>query len=239
MKKRRKIILGIILILVLVLAIYTFISIIASYKYSLDKELKSVDLHDTNNLIIVAHPDDETLWGGSHINEDKYFIVCITCGKNRIRYSEIKKVSKMSDNNFLGLFYPDTTWFMRNDWKKYKKNIEKDLERIIKMKKWNSIVTHNKDGEYGHIHHKMTHRIVTDIYENNNLNNQTKLYYFGKYYSKEKIKLMEKDTYIMSSDSLKKKEKMIKKYRTQYFVTKKFRHMNTHENFQEYSEETR
>ena len=107
------------------------------------------------------------------------------------------------------------------------------------MKDWKTIVTHNKNGEYGHEQHKMTHRIVTDIYEDLNIENKTKLYYFGDYYSKNKIKLLEKDSYIMNSDNLKKKEKMIKKYRSQYFTTKKFKHMNKHENFIEYNSSTK
>ena len=29
------------------------------------------------NLMIVAHPDDETLWGGAHLIEDNYYVVCV------------------------------------------------------------------------------------------------------------------------------------------------------------------
>ena len=119
--------------------------------------------------MVVAHPDDETLWGGAHLNDDSYLIVCITCGKNRIRYHEIKSVSKMSNNRFIGLFYPDKTLFVRDDWKNYEKSISSDIRKIIMMKDWNTIATHNKNGEYGHEQHKMTHRIVTDIYEDLNI----------------------------------------------------------------------
>ena len=29
-------------------------------------------------LMIVAHPDDETLWGGANLFKDRYFVVCLT-----------------------------------------------------------------------------------------------------------------------------------------------------------------
>lgn len=45
---------------------------------------------------------------------------------------------------------------------------------------WEDIVTHNAKGEYGHIHHKMTHQIVTALYDADQL--QMPLYVFGKYY---------------------------------------------------------
>lgn len=30
--------------------------------------------------MIVAHPDDETLWGGSHLIDDNYLVVCMSNG---------------------------------------------------------------------------------------------------------------------------------------------------------------
>ena len=31
-------------------------------------------------LMIVAHPDDETLWGGANLFKDRYFVVCLKNG---------------------------------------------------------------------------------------------------------------------------------------------------------------
>ena len=225
-----------------VLAILLLCNLICLFhlaRHNLDKDLNKLNLDKVDSLMIVAHPDDETLWGGAHLNEDNYLVVCITCGKNRWRYHEIKAVTKMSNNSFVGLYYPDKTLFTINNWHRSYDSIQKDVEKIVKMKKWKQIVTHNKQGEYGHIHHKKTHKIVTDVYENLKLQDKVKLYYFGDYYSNKKIKLLTKDDYLMSDVDFLKKEKMIKKYKSQYFVTKKFKHMNRHENFQEYNEETR
>ena len=42
-------------------------------------------LDDYDSLMVVAHPDDETIWGGAHLLKGKYVVVCITNGNNRTR----------------------------------------------------------------------------------------------------------------------------------------------------------
>ena len=44
-------------------------------------------------LMIVAHPDDETLWGGGKLFKDRYFVVCLTNGYHSRRANEFKKLS--------------------------------------------------------------------------------------------------------------------------------------------------
>lgn len=45
-----------------------------------NKQLDELDLEKYNKLMIVAHPDDELIWGGAHLLEDDYLVVCITRG---------------------------------------------------------------------------------------------------------------------------------------------------------------
>ena len=33
-------------------------------------EIDQIDLNDCQKLMIVAHPDDETIWGGNHLLKD-------------------------------------------------------------------------------------------------------------------------------------------------------------------------
>lgn len=42
------------------------------------RELDSLQLEDCTKLMVVAHPDGETLWGGAHLLDGKYFVVCLT-----------------------------------------------------------------------------------------------------------------------------------------------------------------
>ena len=52
-----------------------------------DAQLTDLDLTGITHLMIVAHPDDETLWGGAHIADGGYLVVCITNGKDKYMLS--------------------------------------------------------------------------------------------------------------------------------------------------------
>ena len=87
---------------------------------------------------------------------------------------------RKSGNKGIILSYPDLVNGERSRWISEKSKIAKDLDVILKYKKWDFVVTHNPDGEYGHIHHKMTNRLVTESYYRCICKND--LYYFGRYY---------------------------------------------------------
>lgn len=110
----------------------------------------------------MAHPDDELIWGGAHLLEDDYLVVCITRGYDKTRKKEFENVINATGDKGLILLYPDKIAGQRSDWGRWKKDIEKDIETIINYKNWDEIVTHNEKGEYGHIHHIMTHNIVDE-----------------------------------------------------------------------------
>ena len=44
--------------------------------------LNRLGLAQCTKLMIVAHPDDETLWGGAHLTEQGYFCLLYTSNKN-------------------------------------------------------------------------------------------------------------------------------------------------------------
>ena len=199
----------------------------------IEKDPSKLNLKGIDNLMIVAHPDDETIWGGAHLLEDNYLVVCITCGPNKTRVEELKKALNISNDKYLMLGYPDKTNGKKDNWDTSKEGITKDLTKIITYKNWKNIVTHNEDGEYGHIHHKLSHKIVKSIYEKEKI--QGKLYFFGKYYKKTDIDLY-KDTLTPISESSKniKVNQMIDVYKSQSFITSMFGHMFPYENWQEY-----
>lgn len=47
---------------------------------------------EPESLMIVAHPDDETIWGGSHLINGNYTVLCITNGNNKKRKKEFMNV---------------------------------------------------------------------------------------------------------------------------------------------------
>ena len=63
-----------------------------------DAQLTDLDLTGITHLMIVAHPDDETLWGGAHIADGGYLVVCITNGNNPTRSAEFQSVMQASGN---------------------------------------------------------------------------------------------------------------------------------------------
>ena len=198
------------------------------------EQLESIDTLRASCLMIVAHPDDETLWGGAHLNDDDYLVVCITNSSNKIRAEEFKNAMNLSDDQFLMLNYPDKVMFRRDDWKNVYNQIEDDIEKIISLKKWKLVVTHNPDGEYGHAHHIMTNNIVTSVY--NKKEREYPMYYFGKYYKasqKEMIDMLEAENQIDTE----KKSEMLLCYTSQKYVVRKFAHMCNYEKWTKYKKE--
>ncbi|MDO4369247.1 MAG: PIG-L family deacetylase [bacterium] len=191
-------------------------------------KLNENDYKDVDYLIIVAHPDDETLWSFNTLYKNKCLVVCITCGRNKTREKEIEKVVKKTDDKLLSLGYTDKFLNHRSKWFISKNEIKKDLSTIINLKRWKGIITHNKDGEYGHIHHKMIHNMVKG-YKNYSVS------YFGKYYSKNninKINAKSIEKYRLDDDVLIKKNETLKIYKSQKKVRQMFKHMVPYENIE-------
>ena len=143
------------------------------------------------NVMIVAHPDDEILWGGANLYKESYFVVCITNGYNLPRANDFREILKFTKNGGIILNYPDVqklnNSYVQNDWSEVKNGILKDLSIIIAYKNWEKIVTHGPDGTTGHPHHLKVYDYVTKIAKDYSKYNI--LYYFGKFYEKNKIPL--------------------------------------------------
>ena len=139
------------------------------YKFNNDKQ------KEIKRLMIVAHPDDETIFGGGHLLQDKYTVVCVTCGKVEYRVREFEEVMSKTDDDYIMLGYTDRENLTGpiSNWNNEYNDIYNSLYDIINGTDWDLIVTHNPDGEYGHIHHIKTSEIVSKIA------NKNKLYYFG------------------------------------------------------------
>lgn len=218
---------------VLIIFICCFILIyFVNFYHNLDSDIDNINFNKYDKLMIVAHPDDETLWGGGHLIDDNYVVVCVTCGKNKIRLNEIRRVLKKTDDNLISLWYPDKVRGKRSDWKKCYDNIENDLDKVINAYDWKVIVTHNTDGEYGHIHHKMLNKMVTDIYDREDI--EGKLFYFGKYYTKSNVYVLRSKQNKYNPNSINEKKKLIKMYHSQGFIKKMFNHMTEYEDWIEY-----
>lgn len=187
-----------------------------------NKESKQIK---ANKLMIVAHPDDETYWGGAHLLHDDYLVVCVTCGPLLKRVKEFKRTMKKTNDEFMMLGYPDLVDGKKSDWKDVYENIEKDLKIIINSKDWEQIVTHNPDGEYGHIHHLMTNAMVSS-----NSGNDV-LWYFGKFYNRKNVDKLKGSKQISKSDYNTKMKELIPIYKSQKSAENNFKYMLKYENW--------
>lgn len=187
--------------------------------------LDEMDLTSIDNLMIVAHPDDETIWGGGHIVEDDYFILCLTDGYNEKRKKEFYKALSASNDKGMILSYPDTIDGKRSDWKNVKNGMLKDLELIMTYKKWDMVVAHNPSGEYGHEQHKMTSQYVTDTYVKKVDETKAGLVYFGKYYAATKVNEALKDEPRLSQRALERKQILCRLYPSQKVMVTRLAHM--------------
>lgn len=199
------------------------------------EDLKSIpedSLKNYDSLMIVAHPDDETIWGGDHLLNGKYVVVCITNGNNNKRRKEFAAVMKQTDSIGLMLTYPDKTNGTRDNWDGCKEEIQKAIDTIMGKKNWSVIATHNPSGEYGHIQHQMTSAITTSSAKKAGLTDQ--LYYFGTYV---KAKNMGKSSYQqyltneLTGEELESKLCLTKLYASQHKVMDHLGHMLPYENW--------
>ena len=180
-----------------------------------------------DKLMIVAHPDDDALWGGAHLKEGGWLIVSVTGGWNSTRKAELEKAAESAGNIALVLEYPDKVNFQRDNWDKVRDGIEADLSALIDYKSWKTIATHNPDGEYGHEHHVMTSAIVTEACIE--LGKTDILNYFGVYHSAAKLPLFTDQMQRLSDEELSFKEGLLEYYESQSGTIKNLSHMNPYE----------
>ncbi len=121
----------------------------------------------TQALAIVAHPDDETIWMGTTILQNKkwdWTILCLTRKSDKDRMPKFKKVCRLYGAKGIILDLDDV-----------KLNplkislVEKTIKDSLPKKRYDYIFTHGKNGEYGHIRHLETYKAVKRLVEQKEL----------------------------------------------------------------------
>lgn len=222
---RKNYIIDALLIIMALLGSYFIYNSNKNYIYN---DYDSLDLN-VKNIMIVAHPSDELIWGGAHLIEDDYIVVCITCGLDEKKVEEFQNVIEKTNDQLITLGYPDKVLGIKSDWHEEKEKITQELKKILELNNWNIIVTHNADGEYGNKQNKLTNQYVTEIYDELNLN--SKLYYFGKFYQENKYNELETKPEKISNELLSQKKELLKQYQSQNYINETFNHMLSHENW--------
>jgi hypothetical protein len=100
--------------------------------------------------MVVAHPDDETLWGGGLLAEDPSIqvFVCSKPARDPARVEQFFKACAIYGVQGSVWSQPDSMPYL--DPYKY----------LNGMDGFDEIITHNHAGEYGHSHHRQVHEYI-------------------------------------------------------------------------------
>ena len=114
--------------------------------------------------VIVAHPDDETLWAGGTILRHpawKWFIVCLCRGKDKDRSFRFNNALKiLKSEGIMGDLDdgPEQKPLMGNE-------VEKTILNLLPAKHFDLIISHNPTGEYTrHLRHEETGKAVIKLW---------------------------------------------------------------------------
>ena len=113
-----------------------------------------------DKLMITAHPDDEALFGGAELltHSDEYKVVVVDEYHDKIRRKEFKASMK-----FIGIKeYEHWTGYKGGE-DYHREKLIYELLRVLRERDYTKIVTHNKQGEYGHPRHRALHDILNHL----------------------------------------------------------------------------
>lgn len=132
----------------------------------LSKKTKTI-----KNLMIVAHPDDESIFGGGALlSENNWKIICVTCGDQPTRRAEFENAMAFNHRNIDDYEMWNFSDHMHEEEKNWYQ--DEELEIIEKLKNvvlndtYKKVVTHNDYGEYYHPQHIKLHHMIKKIYNN-------------------------------------------------------------------------
>jgi len=138
-------------------------------------------------LVIVAHPDDETIWMGGTIARHKkvqWTLVALCRKSDPDRMPKFKRVAKHYGASGLICDLEDEGVMSIQESISAIQNI---LRKELPEKKWDVVFTHGANGEYGHPRHKGTHHAVKEMLKTGELKARTAFFFAYRLDEKKKV----------------------------------------------------
>ena len=110
---------------------------------------------ETDSVLFIAHPDDDTLFFHSFITENKPYVCLMTLGYSLKRMPDFIKVMRRYGVRYRA--YPLDSRDNRFDL------LKKQVGTVMKLADFKTVATHNKTGEYGHEEHIRVHDAVMSL----------------------------------------------------------------------------
>ena len=142
---------------------YILGKIICNCVLAFRKIIDVVSPPETDSILFVAHPDDDTLFFNKYILENKPYVVLLFTGWSIKRFKDYLKVMK-----HYGVRYRAYATLSADAYNNSKRRAltEKHIASSLNTGNYKTVLTHNSTGEYGHSTHKLVHECVVKVCEN-------------------------------------------------------------------------
>ena len=114
------------------------------------------DVFTGKMALITAHPDDEVLWAGGLIQHGDFTVICCSVP----RHDPIRAYKFFECCETLGVKSRLLPFSEGEPGKEFP-----HLIALGDLSEFDGVLTHNKTGEYGHLHHKQVHSYVVENYK--------------------------------------------------------------------------
>lgn len=126
--------------------------------------------NNINALLLVAHPDDETIFCGGTMffySQWSWTVICMTWKKNTTRYVQFDQAMRHTRALGVNIVSFDSLEQI-DEGQKLTDDVIEEWKHSIQSKNLSPdiVFTHNEAGEYGHTHHKSLNIIANDLFTN-------------------------------------------------------------------------